>query len=179
MAASVPFALFVLLVAWSASGVHAQQAIPRFTIDTGGGTSTGGTFALSGTVGQPDAGLLGGGAFVLAGGFWFGGNAVSGVGNQEAPMSVETRILPIAPNPVRNSTIVAYTLARPEVVRIDFMDISGRKVRRLVDEPRPAGAHRVAWNGADDAGTELPSGVYFLVFTTGVYRDRQKVMLLR
>ncbi len=40
------------------------------TVDDGGGTSTGGTYTLSGTIGQPDAGALSGGASALGGGFW-------------------------------------------------------------------------------------------------------------
>ena len=39
----------------------------------GGGTSTGGVYSVSGTIGQPDAGLLTGGSYTLAGGFWPGG----------------------------------------------------------------------------------------------------------
>ncbi|HRP61935.1 MAG TPA: hypothetical protein PK400_01430 [Phycisphaerales bacterium] len=42
------------------------------TIDGGGGTSTGASFELSGTIGQPDAGVMSGGGFELAGGFWAG-----------------------------------------------------------------------------------------------------------
>jgi hypothetical protein len=45
------------------------------TIDGGGGTSTGGGFTLSGTIGQPDAGAMSGGDFALVGGFWAGGAA--------------------------------------------------------------------------------------------------------
>ncbi|MBW7906308.1 MAG: hypothetical protein LC135_04495 [Phycisphaerae bacterium] len=41
-----------------------------FTVDGGGGTSTGGVFQLSGTIGQPDAGVMSGGSFELVGGFW-------------------------------------------------------------------------------------------------------------
>ena len=44
-----------------------------YTIDGGGGSnSTGGEFSLSGTIGQPDAGVMQGGDFTLSGGFWFG-----------------------------------------------------------------------------------------------------------
>lgn len=44
------------------------------TVDGGGGTSIGGAFAVSGTIGQPDAGpALTGGSYALSGGFWFGG----------------------------------------------------------------------------------------------------------
>jgi len=51
--------------------VKAQNyAIDWFTVDGGGGTSTGGVFSVSGTIGQPDAGKLIGGNYVLDGGFW-------------------------------------------------------------------------------------------------------------
>jgi len=51
-------------------------AIASFTVDGGGGTSTGGAFTMSGTIGQPDAGAtLSGGGFTLQGGFWAGGGS--------------------------------------------------------------------------------------------------------
>lgn len=45
-----------------------------WTVDDGGGASTGGTYKMSGTLGQPDAGAMSGGAYRLGGGFWGGGN---------------------------------------------------------------------------------------------------------
>ena len=47
-------------------------SIDWFTVDGGGGTSTGGVFKVSGTVGQTDAGAMSGGGFLLQGGFWSG-----------------------------------------------------------------------------------------------------------
>ena len=44
-----------------------------WTVDGGGGVSTGGGYALSGTIGQPDAGTVSAGQYTLAGGFWNGG----------------------------------------------------------------------------------------------------------
>jgi hypothetical protein len=46
--------------------------IAWYSVDSGGGASTGGAYALDGTIGQPDAGSLSGGAYTLAGGFWAG-----------------------------------------------------------------------------------------------------------
>jgi hypothetical protein len=61
----------VLLI--SLNAVRAQNyAIDWFTIDGGGGTSTGGVFSVSGTIGQPDAGVMSGGNFTIQGGFWGG-----------------------------------------------------------------------------------------------------------
>jgi len=51
--------------------VRAQNySIDWFTIDGGGGTSTGGAYSLSGTIGQPDAGKMAGGNYTIDGGFW-------------------------------------------------------------------------------------------------------------
>jgi len=53
------------------SPANAQSfAIDWFTIDGGGGTSTGGVYSISGTIGQPDAGQMSGGSYTLDGGFW-------------------------------------------------------------------------------------------------------------
>ncbi|GJQ30511.1 MAG: hypothetical protein HBSAPP03_23950 [Phycisphaerae bacterium] len=62
------FALVALLAITSAA--QAQPTIDWYTIDGGGGTSAGGAFTLSGTIGQPDAGVMSGGSFTLSGGFW-------------------------------------------------------------------------------------------------------------
>jgi len=61
---------FIALTCLSLVSVRAQYSIDWFAIDGGGGTSTGGVFAVSGTIGQPDAGEMSGGNYSLAGGFW-------------------------------------------------------------------------------------------------------------
>lgn len=66
---------FVLAVAASLSTALADDPrgtfeIDWYTVDGGGGTSSGGGFVLEGTIGQPDAGTMSGGTFELTGGFW-------------------------------------------------------------------------------------------------------------
>jgi hypothetical protein len=64
-------ALLLLALGVTAVSASGQQfEINWFTIDGGGGTSTGGAYTLSGTIGQPDAGRMSGGNHILAGGFW-------------------------------------------------------------------------------------------------------------
>lgn len=68
----------VLLVGASlaVAAVDSGYSLDWFTVDGGGGTSSGGSYSVSGTVGQPDAGALSGGSYTLQGGFW-GGAAAS------------------------------------------------------------------------------------------------------
>jgi hypothetical protein len=66
-----------IAAALSACGVcFAQYSINWYTVDGGGGTSTGGVYSVSGTIGQPDAGTMSGGPYTLQGGFWAAAVAV-------------------------------------------------------------------------------------------------------
>jgi hypothetical protein len=67
-----PYALLIVLSTMlSAVLLQAQPyTIDWYTIDGGGGTSTGGAYSLSGTIGQPDAGMSSGGSYAVTGGFW-------------------------------------------------------------------------------------------------------------
>jgi len=72
--------LTALALACSITAQAQNYSIDWYTIDGGGGTSSGGQYTLMGTIGQPDAGTLSGGPYVLQGGFWGGLFAVQQVG---------------------------------------------------------------------------------------------------
>jgi hypothetical protein len=67
---AVSLALFCILTSAFCLCAQAQYALDWWTIDGGGGQSTGGAYSVSGTIGQPDAGRMSGGSFTLEGGFW-------------------------------------------------------------------------------------------------------------
>ena len=73
-----------LVVCMAGAAAQAQLSMTWFTIDGGGGTSTGGALSLSFTVGQPDAGpVMTGGSYTFTGGFWVGGNTGSHCGSAD------------------------------------------------------------------------------------------------
>jgi hypothetical protein len=72
---------FALLLSIAITSQAQPFSIDWYTMDGGGGTSTGGAFSLSGTIGQPDAGRLSGGDFSLEGGFWAGATALQTPGS--------------------------------------------------------------------------------------------------
>ena len=77
-----------LLLSTAASAWSQNYSIDWFTIDGGGGTSSGGSYSVSGTIGQPDAGSMSGGAYTLIGGFW---GVIQAIQTPGAPLlSVET-----------------------------------------------------------------------------------------
>ncbi|MDQ6632208.1 MAG: hypothetical protein M3Y82_10715 [Verrucomicrobiota bacterium] len=81
--------IFILSAIVTAATALAQSySIDWFTIDGGGGTSTGGVYLVSGTIGQPDAGRMTGGAYTLDGGFW---GIIAAIQTPGAPLLTITR----------------------------------------------------------------------------------------
>ena len=64
-------------------------------------------------------------------------------------------------------------------MRVDIYDIAGHRVRTLLNENRPAGRHLVAWDGRDEGGGTLPSGVYFYRLKASGYSSTRKMVLLK
>ncbi|MFN8178941.1 MAG: FG-GAP-like repeat-containing protein [bacterium] len=65
------------------------------------------------------------------------------------------------PNPFRAGTVLGFDLPVASLARLAVFDAAGRCVRTLAQEPRPAGAHEVLWDGRDATGRVVGPGVYF------------------
>lgn len=83
------------------------------------------------------------------------------------------------PNPFNPTTTIAYDLDAAAPVALVVFDVSGRKVTTLVDEMTFPGPHEVRWNGTDDAGAHMASGVYFYRLTAGSSIQTRKMILLK
>jgi hypothetical protein len=70
--------------------------------------------------------------------------------------------LDIRPNPFDGRASISFTLDRPGRAAVDVFDAAGRRVTKLLDGERDAGAHVLSWSGRDDAGRRVASGVYFV-----------------
>lgn len=71
-----------------------------------------------------------------------------------------------SPNPFGERTTLRFRLDRPETVRLEIFDAAGRRVRRLLGGPVPVGPHEIVWDGRDDSGRPVDSGIYFQRFET-------------
>ena len=103
--------------------------------------------------------------------------AISGVGGGTPPVSVQS--LTASPNPFNPRTTISFDLARAGRVHLDCFDPAGRRVRSLLDVDLPPGQHRVPWDGKDDGGRSLASGVYFLRLTTPAGMETGRVLLIK
>ncbi|MBM4129789.1 hypothetical protein FJ250_02010 [bacterium] len=83
------------------------------------------------------------------------------------------------PNPFNPRTTIRFAVPAPQQARLDIHAVDGRLVRRLLDGRVAAGAHEVTWDGRDDAGREVASGVYFHRLSSGGEARTGKMILAR
>ncbi len=83
------------------------------------------------------------------------------------------------PNPFNPSTVIGFTLARPARVRLGVYAADGRKVRELAAGEFPAGRHSVTWDGRDDTGNPVASGVYLSRMEAVGRVEARKMLLVR
>jgi hypothetical protein len=84
------------------------------------------------------------------------------------------------PNPFNPSTLIRYELpAGRHVVHLEVFNTLGEKIRTLVHEQQSAGSHQVQWDGRDDAGRQLASGIYVYRLQAGSFFQVRKMLLIR
>jgi len=84
-----------------------------------------------------------------------------------------------APNPFNPTTTISYDLPQATEVRLQIYNVLGQNVKTLVDDFQEAGAHNVIWNGTDNTGTQVASGIYFYRIEAGSFTDTRKMMMLK
>ncbi len=96
------------------------------------------------------------------------------------PVAPTVRLRQNVPNPFNPSTAISFELAAPSFATLDILAPNGRRVRRLLAAPAPAGTTQLNWDGRDAKGLPVASGVYVarLVTASGVTR-RVSMTLLR
>ena len=83
------------------------------------------------------------------------------------------------PNPFNPETTIEGTIAEAGAVQLSIYTTNGQLVRTLLDGERPAGSYSLVWDGRNDAGREVASGVYLCRMIVGNYRAVRKMLLVR
>ena len=96
----------------------------------------------------------------------------------ELPVTLST-LQPPWPNPASPEARVSFLLTAPARASLTICDARGRRLRALAEGPRPAGPQEFVWDGRDDAGRLLPSGVYLAVLKTAGFTQSRRVVLIR
>lgn len=83
------------------------------------------------------------------------------------------------PNPFNAETMIEYSIPTPSQVRIAVYNILGQKVKTLLDETQTAGRRQVVWDGKNDRGEAVSSGIYFYRIEAGGLAKTEKMLLLK
>ncbi len=111
-------------------------------------------------------------------------DAANAAYNPTSPVSLDNpvkifRLAQNHPNPFNPVTNIKFSVAQAGHVELGVYDLSGRLVRTLVSENRAVGDHAVMWDGTDQSGGAVPSGMYFYRFTSGGKTTARKMTLVK
>jgi hypothetical protein len=111
--------------------------------------------------------------------------SISGEKAQHDPITVfisrpkDYKLYQNYPNPFNPTTQIEFQLPQQAKMTIKIYNIMGQEVKTLVDEVKEAGYHTIVWNGLDNSGTPVSSGIYYYRMLTGSYSEVKKMVLLR
>lgn len=135
---------------------------------------------VTGTLGQSTPiGVSGSANDTLAAGFWAGVVEWTAVDVREQPEPPVNRLHQNYPNPFNPSTSIRYSIADAGSVDITIYDIRGRRVRSLVRSWLPPGRYTAVWDGTNDRGGPVASGVYYYRLRCGHFADVKKLVVLK
>jgi len=83
------------------------------------------------------------------------------------------------PNPFNPATNISYRLSMTGDVELAIYDITGKRVRTLVNDRQNAGAHTVVWDGRDESGQQVVSGIYLYQLKAGREKETRRMVLMR
>ena len=93
--------------------------------------------------------------------------------------AVITELLGNYPNPFNPSTTIRFSLSENSPVQIDIYNQKGQLVKNLVDQVKASGAHSIAFDGSDNSGRAISSGLYYYKMTAGKFSSTRKMVLMK
>ena len=97
----------------------------------------------------------------------------------EPPVPEAYTLVQNYPNPFNPETTIEYRLPKADEVRLEVFNVLGQHIRTLVDVRQESGTYTVTWNGLDEEGLPVASGVYFYSLQAGEFQDTKSMLLLK
>jgi hypothetical protein len=93
--------------------------------------------------------------------------------------TIGTRLQGNYPNPFNPETTIRFSVKEATPVTIEIYNTKGQLVKTLINEAKEAGNHSVVWNGKDNSGRSVSSGVYFYKMNAGKYSSTKKMIMMK
>ena len=106
---------------------------------------------------------------------------VSGVTDEDTSLSgpLDFSLSQNHPNPFNSNTNITYSLSSPGRIKLTIYDLLGKRVKTLADESQTPGNKSFDWDGTDDRGNTVASGIYFYRLEAGPLSETKKMLLLK
>ena len=102
------------------------------------------------------------------------------IAEQESKLIPDTFTLKQSyPNPFADQTTVEFSLPEQQYVQLDVYNVLGQRVKTLISAEKEVGFHRIVWDGTNDIGDQVASGIYMYVFRTDSFQKTQKLVRVR
>jgi hypothetical protein len=161
-----------------AAEAQSGYRIGMTTMGSAGFIGSGAPYMLSATMGQPTPICTGRSSNkTLLAGFW--GRYWIPTDVDETPVVFRNDLFQNFPNPFNPLTTIEYSVSTAGSARIAIFNANGQRVRLLVRENKSPGRYRVIWDGRNDPGALVASGIYFYRLEVGTYSSVRKMMVLR
>lgn len=104
--------------------------------------------------------------------------SATGIG-KDKPVASSFKLNPNYPNPFNPSTTISFTLPEAQRVNLSIYNTIGQKVKELISRDLPMGDHEIVWNGTNEFGREVPSGIYYYRLSSRNYQEIRKMILMK
>jgi hypothetical protein len=106
---------------------------------------------------------------------------IGGGGDAEDPIVpvIATELKSNYPNPFNPETNIAFSMKEAGPVAVEVYNVKGQLVRTLVNDVKAAGNHTVVWNGKDNNGRSVSSGIYYYKMNAGKYSSTKKMIMMK
>ncbi len=164
--------------AWGDASAQAAHSMRASVIGAAGAPGSSANYRSNGTLGQSTPiGIGAAAAKKVYAGFW--GRTWSLTAVDENPIVYRNVLFQNYPNPFNPSTTIEYSLEGTGAARIVIFGVDGRRIRTLEGGVKPAGIYRAVWDGKNDRGQSVATGIYFYRLEAGRFAAVKKMLLLR
>ena len=94
-------------------------------------------------------------------------------------ISIDSNLLDNYPNPFNSTTHISFSLHKDSYVTLSIYNVKGKVVKTILNEQKLAGDYNIIWDGKDNFGTSVSSGIYFYSIRVGKYSSSKKMLLVK
>jgi hypothetical protein len=161
------------------SAMQSSYKLRASVISAAGGSGTSAGKTLHSTLGQVVQGRGSAGDIELRTGYWGGFFDILVGVEEEIPTAHRNELFQNYPNPFNPITTIDYMVEQEGPVEIAIFNVNGQRIRVLERTHKAPGRYRVQWDGRNDNGSTVASGMYFYRLRTGRFTAVRKMLLIR